>query len=152
MTPSSLRTVTAAAAVPAALVIVLHLALVWNGANGFADRRHIAFAHGIALAAVLGIALAAGRFAMRLERGYGTPVADTIAIAGSLVVLAHLAWVWRDGFLPDEQVAVTAGHLLALAGVVAATLIVRAVELDDRFTLFQRLKQPVNSGDIEPLP
>jgi hypothetical protein len=133
MTPSSIRTMAAAAALPAALVVLIHLAVVWNGADGFAERRHIAFAHGIALAAVLGLALAAGRFALKLERGRGTPVADAIAIAGSLVVLGHLAWVWRDGLVPDKEIAVTLGHLLALAGVVAAAMIVRAMENDEPF-------------------
>jgi hypothetical protein len=53
VTAANLRTYTAAAGVPAALVVLLHLALDWNGADGITGRRDLAFSHGVALAAVL---------------------------------------------------------------------------------------------------
>ena len=115
MHPTSIRTYSALAAVPAALVVLGHLALVWGDAAGFEERRRIAFEHGIALAVVLGVALVAARIALRLERGDGWWVADAIGIAGTIAVLAHLAWVWRDGSDALERLDVTLNHAAAFA-------------------------------------
>jgi hypothetical protein len=128
VSPSTVRIATAAAGVPAALVVLAHLALKWNGAADFEARRTLAFQHGIALAVVLAGVLAAGRYALRLERGEGWPVADAFAIAGSIAVLAHLAAVWRDGSNPMRRLDVTVTHAVALIAVWGVTLLIRHVE------------------------
>ena len=120
MTAGSLRTYSTAAAIPACLIVLGHLAVEWNGANGFGARRDLAFSHGVALAIVLAVLLAASRFALRIERGDGAPLADTAAIAGTVAVLANLARVWRDNSNPLDRVQVTAGHIAALLVVAGA--------------------------------
>lgn len=122
MTAASVRTYAAAAGLPAALVVLAHLAAEWNGADGFAARRTLAFDHGVALAVVLAAVLAAARLAQHLETGAGAPLADTVGIAGTVAVLAHLASVWRDGSNPLHGFQVTAAHVAALLVVAAATL------------------------------
>jgi hypothetical protein len=125
---SSVRTCTVAAAIPATLVVLGHLALDWNGANGFEARRTLAFEHGIALAVILAGVLAAGRIALNLEHRARWPVADSIAVAGTMAVLAHLAWVWRDSSDPTRKFDVTVSHILALVAVCGVTLLARRVE------------------------
>jgi uncharacterized membrane protein YeaQ/YmgE (transglycosylase-associated protein family) len=116
------RTYATAAGLPAALVVVVHLALEWNGAGGFAARRTLAFHHGVALVVVLAAVLAASRYAEHLETGAGAPLADAIGIAGTVAVLAHLADVWRDGSNPLYRFTVTAAHIGALLVIAAVTL------------------------------
>lgn len=119
---------TATAAVPASLVVLAHLAVEWNGADGYEGRRQLAFQHGIALAIILAAVLVAGRVALAIERGRGHPAADAVAIVGVVGVLAHLAWVWRDDSDLLRRVDVTASHLAALLAVAAATALARWVE------------------------
>ena len=95
MNANSLRTLASVAAFCAALVVLAHLALVWGGASDFQERRRIAFDHGAALAIVLALTLWAGRVARWMERGTGRPIADAIAISGSIRVLLHLTWTRR---------------------------------------------------------
>jgi hypothetical protein len=121
VTAASLRTYSTAAAIPACLVVLAHLALEWNGANGYSGRRDLAFSHGVALAILLAAVLAASRFALHIERGGGAPLADTVGIAGTVAVLANLARVWRDNSNPLDRVQVTAGHIAALLVVAAVT-------------------------------
>jgi hypothetical protein len=125
---SALRAYSVAAGIPAALVVLGHLALEWNGADGFEARRTLAFQHGIALAAVLALLIAAGRVALYLEGRAHWPVSDALATAGTMAVLAHLAWVWRDSSDPMRQFGVTVTHILALAAVWAITLLARRLE------------------------
>lgn len=119
VTAANLRTYSAVAGVAAALVVLLHLALVWNGADGFTGRRAVAFDHGVALAAVLAAVLIASRFALHLETGEGAPVADSIGIVGTVAVLANLAHVWRDSSDPLHRFGITVGHITALLIVAA---------------------------------
>ena len=114
MKAANLRTYTAAAGVPAALVVLLHLALTWNGAEGISGRRDLAFSHGVALAAVLAAVLISSRVALHIETAAGAPVADAIAIIGSVAVLANLARVWRDGSNPLHGFGITVAHIAAL--------------------------------------
>jgi hypothetical protein len=132
MTASSLRTYSAAACVPAALVVLGDLARRWNGADGFTGRRDLAFSHGVALAVVLTAVLIASRVAMHLETGAGTPIADSIGLIGSVAVLADLARVWRDGSNPLHGLTVTASHVGALLLVALVTLAVARVETGRR--------------------
>jgi len=100
--------------VPAALVVLAHLAVEWNRADGFAARRDLAFSHGVALAVVLAGMLIASRFAMHLETGSGAPLADTVAVVGTVAVLADMARLWRDGSNPLYRFSLTASHVAAL--------------------------------------
>ena len=111
---------------PAALVVLAHLALDWNGADGFTGRRDLAFSHGVALAVVLAATLISSRVALHLETGAGAPVADAVAIIGSVAVLAHLARVWRDGSDPLHRFGITVEHIAALLLVaLVSTLVAR---------------------------
>jgi phosphate/sulfate permease len=114
VTAAGLRTYTAAAGVPAALVVLAHLAYEWNRADGLTARRDLAFSHGVALAAVLAAVLIASRFALHLETGAGAPLADTVAVVGSVAVLADMARLWRDGSNPLYRFSLTASHMAAL--------------------------------------
>jgi uncharacterized membrane protein len=114
VTAAGLRTYTAAAAVPAALVVLAHLAFEWNRADGFTARRDVAFSHGVALAVVLAAVLIASRFAMHLETGSGAPLADTVAVIGIVAVLADMARLWRDGSNPLYRFTLTASHIAAI--------------------------------------
>lgn len=122
MTAAGLRTYTAAAAVPAALVVLAHLAIEWNRADGFTARRDLAFSHGVALAVVLAALLIASRFAMHLETGSGAPLADAVAVIGTVAVLADMARLWRDGSNPLYRLSLTASHIAALLVVALVTL------------------------------
>lgn len=122
MTAAGLRTYTAAAAVPAALVVLAHLAYEWNRAAGFTARRDLAFSHGVALAVVLAAVLIASRFAMHLETGAGAPLADTVAVVGTVAVLADMARLWRDGSNPLYRFGLTASHVAALLVIALVSL------------------------------
>ena len=124
MSPSSVRTYSAIAGIPAALVVLLHLALVWGDSSGVEAHRHLAFNHGIALAAVLAALLICSRVALHLETGSGAPFADSVAIVGSVIVLAHLARVWRDGSDPLRRFGLTLEHISALAAVALVALLI----------------------------
>ena len=130
MSPASLRTMTATGAACAGLVVLAHLALVWNGADGFEERRRIAFDHGIALAVILAVTLWLGRVGRWLADGSCSPIGDAIAISGSIAVLLDLAWVWRDGM--SDALQVTAEHVAALA--VVAILALLGAQLDRRLS------------------
>ncbi len=128
MTSSNVRTLTAVAAVSAALVVIVDLALRWGGQPDLSARRDLAFSHGIALAVVLAGALIAARWAQAVEYRTGHPIADAAGVAGTIAALAHLASVWRDDANPADQVAITAGHLLALAVLAGVVLLIRRAE------------------------
>lgn len=117
MDARSLRLYAAVAAIPAVLVVVAHLAYVWNVHPASADRRAAAFDHGIALAAILAAVIAAGRIALRAGRpvAAATDVAVTVC---AIAVLAHLASEWRFHSVGDT--GILAEHLGALAVVAAA--------------------------------
>jgi peptidoglycan/LPS O-acetylase OafA/YrhL len=124
VTAANLRTYTAVAGVPAALVVLLHLALDWNGADGISGRRDLAFSHGVALAVVLAVVLISSRVALHIETGAGAPVADAVAVVGSVAVLANLAHVWRDGSDPLHRFGITVAHISALLLVAAVSNLV----------------------------
>jgi hypothetical protein len=128
VTPSQVRSCSAVAGIPAALVVVGHLALVWNDTHGITAHQRLAFNHGIALAVVLAALLICSRIAMHLESGEGAPIADSVAIVGAVAVLAHLARVWRDGSNPLHRFGLTAEHILALFAVAALTLLIGRIE------------------------
>jgi uncharacterized membrane protein YeaQ/YmgE (transglycosylase-associated protein family) len=132
VTAATLRTCSAAAGVPAALVVLGDLALRWDSADGQQGRRDLAFSHGVALAVVLATVLIAGRVAMRLESGAGAPVADAIGLIGSVALMAHLARVWRDGSNPLQRFSVTASHVGALLLVALVTLGAARIETGRR--------------------
>jgi hypothetical protein len=122
----SLRTYAIAAAVPAAVVIVGHLAWAWHAHPASADRRATAFDHGLALAAILAGALIAGRAALWLEGRASYVWSDAAAVIGAMAVLAHLAAAWRDEGVGDGSVAVV--HAVALGGVAVTVNVIRAFE------------------------
>jgi hypothetical protein len=130
MTPASLRTMSAVGAACAGLVVLGHLAGVWNGADGFEERRRIAFDHGIALAVILAVTLWLARVARWMEHAGGSPIGDAIAISGSIAVLLDLAWVWRDGM--SDALQVTVEHVAAL--MVVALLAVLGSRLDRKLS------------------
>ena len=120
MDARSLRLYATVAAIPAVLVIVAHLAYVWNAHPASADRRAAAFDHGIALAAILAAVLAVGRIALRLGRP-GAAAADVAVTVGAIAVLVHLASEWRFHSVGDA--GILAEHLGALAVIAAAGVI-----------------------------
>jgi hypothetical protein len=122
----SLRTYAAAAAVPAALVILGHLAWAWHAHPASTDRRAAAFDHGLAIAAILAATLAAGRVALWLEGRTRHVWADAFAVIGAIVVLAHLALAWRDDGVGDLGVAVV--HAVALGALAVVVNLIRAFE------------------------
>jgi hypothetical protein len=122
----SLRTYATAAAVPAAVVILGHLAWAWHAHPASADRRAAAFDHGLAIAAILAATLAAGRVALWMEGRARYPWADALAVIGAIAVLAHLAMAWRDEGVGDVSVAVV--HAIALGALAVLTNLVRAFE------------------------
>jgi hypothetical protein len=125
---SSIRTYGAVATAAAALVVVAHLAYVWHGHADPEVRRSLAFAHGLALAAILGVALALGRLALRSDGEPVHPVSDVLAIAGVIAVLAHMAAVWRDDADPLHRAAQVTDHFAALVVVTAVVLLTRRLE------------------------
>jgi hypothetical protein len=122
VTADQIRTLAAAAAIPAIAVVLAHLAWDWNGTASAFDRRETTFTHGVALAAILGGVLAAGRFALAREPGETrTPVSDAVAAAGTIAVLAHMAWVWKDEGMTADTVGRLVLHGAVLAAIFAAT-------------------------------
>jgi phosphate/sulfate permease len=132
VTSSSVRTYSAVAGIPAALVVVAHLALVWGDSHGIEAHRRLAFNHGIALAAVLAAVLICSRIALHLETGSGAPAADSVAIVGAVIVLAHLARVWRDGSNPLHRFGLTAEHIAAMTAVALTALAIARYETGRR--------------------
>jgi hypothetical protein len=128
----SLRTYAIAAAVPAALVIVGHLAWAWHAHPSSADRRAAAFDHGLALAAILAATLVAGRAALWLEGRVWHVWSDGVAVVGAMAILAHLAASWRDDGVGDVGVAFV--HAAALGGLAVTVNVIRAFEAERRST------------------
>jgi hypothetical protein len=122
----SLRTYATAAAAPAALVILVHLAWVWHGHPASSDRQAEAFDHGVALALVLAATLTAGRVALWLEGRARYVWADAAAVIGAIAILAHLAAAWRDEGVGDLGVAFV--HAAALGALAVTVNLVRAFE------------------------
>jgi hypothetical protein len=122
----SLRTYATAAAVPAALVILGHLAWAWHAHPASVDRQSAAFDHGLAVAAILAGTLAAGRVALWMEGRTRYVWADALAVIGAIAVLAHLAVAWRDEGVGDVGVAVV--HAATLGALAVVVNIVRAFE------------------------
>ena len=122
----SLRTYAIAAAVPAATVIIGHLAWAWHAHPSSADRRSAAFDHGLGLAAILAGTLVAGRAALWLEGRIWHPWADAAAVVGAVAILAHLAAAWRDQGVGDVAVAVV--HAVALGALAVTVNVIRAFE------------------------
>ena len=135
MTAESIRTSTAIAGVAAVLVILAHLAWKWGGTHGVDARQSLAFNHGIALAIVLGMVLIGSRIALYREPSSGnTPVADAVAIIGTIAVLANLARVWRDNSTNLRDFYITAGHIAAFVAVWGITVAVRQAERRHRIS------------------
>jgi predicted membrane protein len=105
MQASTVRTYAAAAAVPAALVVIVHLAYVWHNHPASAYRQSSAFTHGIAMAAILAAVLVAGRVALWLDRETRHVWAGVVGIVHTLVV-----------------------HLTALVLIVVAVLVIGRLE------------------------
>ncbi|HEY7259581.1 MAG TPA: hypothetical protein VH459_10945 [Gaiellales bacterium] len=126
MDARSLRTYAIAAAVPAAVVIIGHLAWAWHAHPSSADRQAAAFDHGVALAAILAATLVAGRAALWLEGRAWHVWSDTAAVIGAVAILAHLAAAWRDEGVGDVGVAFV--HVAALGGLAVTVNLIRAFE------------------------
>ena len=115
-----------AAAVPAAVVILSHLAWAWYAHPASADRRAAAFDHGLAVAAILAATLVAGRIALWMEGRTRYVWADAVAVLGAIAVVAHLAVAWRDEGVGDVGVAVV--HAVALGALAVGVNLIRAFE------------------------
>ena len=126
MDARSLRTYAIAAAVPAAAVIIGHLAWEWHAHPSSADRQSAAFDHGLGLAAILAGTLVAARAALWIEGRIWHPWADAAAVVGDVAILAHLAAAWRDEGVGDVGVAVV--HAAALGALVVTVNVIRAFE------------------------
>ena len=126
MDARSLRTYATAAAVPAAVVILSHLAWAWYAHPASADRRAAAFDHGLAVAAILAATLVAGRIALWMEGRTRYVWADAVAVLGAIAVVAHLAAAWRDEGVGDVGVAVV--HAVALGALAVGVNLIRAFE------------------------
>jgi hypothetical protein len=122
----SLRTYATAAALPAAVVILGHLAWAWHAHPASADRRSAAFDHGLAIAAILAATLAAGRIALWMEGRARYLWADAVGVVGTIAILAHLAVAWRDDGVGDVGVAVV--HAVALGALAVGVNLIRAFE------------------------
>jgi hypothetical protein len=122
----SLRTYATAAAVPATVVILSHLAWAWHAHPASADRRAAAFDHGLAVAAILAATLVAARIALWMEGRARYVWADAVAVVGAIAVVAHLAVAWRDEGVGDVSVAVV--HAIALGALAVGVNVIRAFE------------------------
>jgi hypothetical protein len=128
MHPSTVRTYAAAAAVPAVLVVIAHLAYVWQAHPASADRQSSAFAHGVGLAAILAAVLAAGRVAQWLEGDSARVWPGVIGIVASIAVLVHLADDWSAGSAAVSNVGTLVVHAALLAAIAAAAWIAGRLE------------------------
>jgi len=129
-----MRTYAAAAAVPAVIVILAHLAYAWEQHPSSADRQSTAFAHGIGLAAVLAAVLAAGRVAQWLEGASARVWPGVVGVVGTIAVLAHLADDWSTGSAAVRSMRILVEHLAALAVVALAAWIAGRFEAQARRT------------------
>ena len=128
MRASTVRTYAAAAAVPAMIVVLAHLAYVWRQHPSSADRQTSAFGHGIGLAVILAAVLAAGRLAQYLEGASARLWPGVIGVVGTIAVLAHLADDWSAGSAEVRSVRILCEHLAALALVALAAWIAGRLE------------------------
>ncbi|HEY2789581.1 MAG TPA: hypothetical protein VGI72_08995 [Gaiellales bacterium] len=128
MQPATVRTCTAAAAVPAALVVIAHLAYVWRLHPASADRQSAAFAHGVGLAAILAAVLAAGRVAQWLDGESARLWPGVIGIVATIAVLAHLADDWSAGSAAVRSVHILLVHAALLLAIAAAAFIAGRLE------------------------
>jgi hypothetical protein len=128
MRASTVRTCAAAAAVPAIVVLVAHLAYAWHQHPSAADRQSAAFAHGVGLAAVLAAVLAAGRLAQWLEGGSARLWPGVIGVVASVAVLAHLADDWRAGAAAVRSVHILLVHLGLLAAIALGAFLAARLE------------------------
>lgn len=133
MRASTVRTCAAAAAVPAALVVIAHLAYVWQQHPSSAYRQTTAFSHGIGLAAILAAVLAAGWIAQWLDGETPHVWAGVVATVGTIGVLAHLADDWRAGPDAIRSVHILLVHFALLALIAVAYRVIKRVE-DGRST------------------
>jgi hypothetical protein len=115
MRAERVRTYAAAAAVPAVIVVLAHLAYAWEQHPSSADRQSTAFAHGIGLAVILAAVLAAARLAQWLEGASARLWPGVVGVVGAIAVLAHLADDWSAGSAEVRSVRILSEHLAALA-------------------------------------
>jgi len=132
MRASTVRTYAATAAVPAMIVVLAHLAYVWQQHPSSADRQTSAFGHGIGLAVILAAVLAAGRVAQYLEVGCARLWPGVIGVVGSIAVLAHLADDWSSGSAAVRSPRILVEHLALLALVALAAWIAGRFEAQSR--------------------
>ena len=128
MRSATVRTCTAAAAVPAALVVIAHLAYVWRLHPASADRQSAAFAHGVGLAAILAAVLAAGRLAQWLDGESGRVWPGVIGIVATIAVLTHLADDWSAGTDAVRSGRILLEHAALLVAIAAAAWIAGRLE------------------------
>ena len=128
MQASTVRTYTAAAAVPAVLVVIAHLAYVWHNHPASAYRQSSAFTHGIAMAAILAAVLAAGRVALWLDGETRHVWAGVVGIVATIAVLTHLADDWRPGGAAVSSVHTLVVHFTALVLILVAVLVIGRLE------------------------
>jgi hypothetical protein len=128
MQSSNVRTYAAAAAVPAVVVVIAHLAYVWNQHPASADRQSAAFAHGVGLAAILAAVLTAGRVAQWLDGESERVWPGVLGIVASIAVLAHLADDWSAGSAAVSNVRTLVVHAALLAAIALAAWIAGRLE------------------------
>jgi hypothetical protein len=128
MRASTVRTCAAAAAVPATLVVIGHLAYVWEKHPSSSYRQTSAFSHGIGLAAILAVVLAAGRIAQWLDGDTPHVWAGIFGAAATIAVLAHLADDWRPGGAAVSSVHTLVVHFALLALIYVAVRVISRLE------------------------
>jgi protein-S-isoprenylcysteine O-methyltransferase Ste14 len=128
MRASTVRTCAAAAAVPAIVVVVAHLAYAWQQHPAASDRQSTAFAHGVGLAAILAAVLAAGRLAQWLEGGTKRLWPGIVAVVASIAVLAHLADDWSAGAAAVRSTHILLVHLGLLVAIAAGAFLTGRLE------------------------
>jgi hypothetical protein len=129
MRASTVRTYAAAAAVPAMLVVIAHLAYVWQQHPSSADRQSSAFSHGVGLAAILAGVLAAGRLAQWLEGRSARLWPGVIGVIASIAVVAHLADDWRAGSAAVSSVHILLVHLALLIAIAVVAFVAGRLEV-----------------------
>ncbi len=128
MRPVTVRTCAAAAAVPAALVVIAHLAYVWRLHPASADRQSAAFAHGVGLAAILAAVLVAGRVALWLDGESARVWPSVIGIVATVAVLAHLADDWSAGSEAVRNGSILLAHAALLAAIAVVAFVAGRLE------------------------